>query len=69
MQVDWSTLTRKQAAQRIGAADHAESLAAQRFNETGSPEDEAAWLRAFTLWEDLRVFAICGERPDGSRDD
>lgn len=63
MRIDWNTITQKQAARLIGAADQAEKRAAQRWNASGDPADEAAWLDAFTVWEDLRVFAICGEKP------
>ena len=63
MTIDWSTLTRAQASKRIGAADRAERVAAARWNASGTDEDEAAWAEAFKLWEDLRVYAICGEKP------
>lgn len=62
--IDWRTITRAQAARLIGAADQREKAAAARFNDSGAAADETAWLVAFTLWEDLRVFAICGERPE-----
>lgn len=62
--IDWSTLTQAAASRMIAGADRAEQAAAKRFNTSGSKEDEAAWRLAFDRWENLRVFAICGERPD-----
>lgn len=61
--IDWRTISQAQASRLIGAADNAEKTAAQRFNASGSDEDEAAWRVAFDRWENLRVLAICGERP------
>lgn len=63
MQVDWNTLTEAKARRLVGAANLAEQRAAARFNASGTDSDEAAWLAAFTLWEDLRVYALCGEKP------
>lgn len=62
MNVDWSVLTQAQARRLVGPASRAEQAAAAKVNDGGDAE-EAAWLVAFTLWEDLRVYAICGEKP------
>ena len=64
MTVDWPTLTQARAARLIGAADQAEKRAAQRWNASDDPADEAAWREAFDLWENLRVYALCGEKPE-----
>lgn len=66
MSLNWSKLTREQARRLIGAASRAEQAAGARFNASGSEADEAAWMEAFTMWEDLRVYAICGEKPEDS---
>jgi hypothetical protein len=62
--IDWPTITRAQASRLIPAAARAEAAAAERFEASGTEADEAAMLAAFTVWEDLRVFVICGERPE-----
>lgn len=63
MRIDWSTITPAQAKRLLAPAARAERIAAGRYNATGSPDDETAMLEAFTLWENLRVFILCGERP------
>ncbi len=59
--IDWNTLTRPWAAKMIGAAHRQEQAKARAF-DAGLIE-EAEWWAAFLLWENLRVFAITGERP------
>lgn len=65
VEIDWATLTRSQAhgLQRSALAE--ERKAADRFNESGSDEDEAAMLAAYTTWENLQVWLVTGERPEG----
>lgn len=63
-QLDWSKITQAQARRLVPVADRREQAAARVFNESGSDGDEAVWMVAFRLWEDLKVFAICGEKPD-----
>lgn len=59
--IDWRNITQKQAARLIPAANAREQSIGRKYND--GKASEAEWLMAFTLWEDLRVFAICGERP------
>jgi hypothetical protein len=66
MQVDWSTITQAEARRLVGAASLAEKRAAERWDADESVETQAAWDAAFKLWEDLRVFALCGERPEAA---
>lgn len=61
--IDWKTITRAQALRLLGPANRAEHLAAARFEISGSPEDEAAMLAAFEVWENLQVFVYAGVRP------
>jgi hypothetical protein len=63
--IDWNTLTQTQAARLVGAVDAHEKGQARRFDR--DEIDEAAWLASFTLWEDLRVFAISGINPRGMK--
>ncbi len=68
--IDWSTLTRQQAGRLVGGADKREQRLAKRVNAPDADaEDHAAWLAAFTLWEDLRIFIHCGEKPASTRGD
>lgn len=59
--IDWTTLTQAQARRLIGPADARERALGRRFD--AGEVDEATWWAAFKLWEDLRVYAICGEKP------
>jgi len=59
--IDWATLTRPQASRLIAAADARERALAKRFN--AGEIEESEWLPALKLWEDLRVYALCGEKP------
>ena len=61
--IDWETLTLSQASRLIGAADRREQRLGRIWNDSGLPADEQAWLVAFKLWENLRVFVLCDERP------
>lgn len=61
--IDWATLTQAQAKRLVGPADRAEQAAAKRFNGSDAPGIEAVWREAYDLWEDLQVYAICGEKP------
>ena len=65
MRVDWATLTQAGARRLLGAAERAERKAAERFNATGADADESAMLAAYMLWENLKVFSLTGERPEG----
>jgi hypothetical protein len=59
-QLDWDTMTKRQAScLRVHATRREQALAA-RFNETGNPIDEANWRIAAELEEDLLVFSIIG---------
>lgn len=59
--INWDTLTEAQARRLIGPADSHEKAKAREFDAGKCTESE--WLAAFTLWEDLRVYALCGEKP------
>ncbi len=63
MSLNWPKLTQAQAKRLTGAASRNEQTAAARFNASGSEADETAWREAFQIWEDLRVYAICGVKP------
>lgn len=59
--LDWRTLTRAQAAKLVSPANQREQRMAKAYDRGEITEDE--WWSAFKLWEDLRVYVICGEKP------
>ena len=64
-QINWHTITQTQARRLISAARSCEQAAARKWDASDSTDDEAAWKAALDLEENLRVFAICGEKPEG----
>lgn len=62
--LDWETITPTQAQRLRGAARMRERAAALRF-ELGKIT-EAEFRAAGQLEEDLHVFALTGEKPDGA---
>ena len=65
--LDWTALTAGQARTLIGAAERHERRFGRIWNDSGDPADETAWRAAFMLWEDLRVYALCGEKPSAEQ--
>lgn len=68
MKVDWNNLTQAKAKRLLGPAARAVKRAEDDFRKVG--EDDAAsdraeqrLLAACELEENLRVFALTGERP------
>jgi hypothetical protein len=62
-EIDWKTITPLEARKMIGAADRHLQAMENRYRATGEPADETLMLAAFTVWEDLRVLHLTGERP------
>ncbi len=60
---NWETLTQAQARRMVAPAARREQAAAAIFNAQGSKAAYKVWIRAANLEEDLRVFAITGEKP------
>ena len=67
-EICWPSLTRERASRLVGAADRREQILARTFDASGTDADEAAWWKAFLLWENLRVYSICGVKPDEEND-
>ncbi|HKY20020.1 MAG TPA: hypothetical protein VJM31_02275 [Vicinamibacterales bacterium] len=63
MTVDWSTLTPAEARHKIGAALRASHKADDAASLADTDAACAAALEAYTLWENLQVFILTGERP------
>ena len=60
--IDWPALTESQARRLIGPANAREQALARVYDGLANEDEsaKAAWLRAFALWENLRVFALSG---------
>jgi len=59
--INWDTLTREEAQRLIPHADRREQALARLYND--GADNESEWMAAFQLWEDLRVYALCGIKP------
>lgn len=61
--IDWNTLTRSDACILRRVARNRENMFADRVNE--GEDCEAEWRRWAEVEEDLSVFILTGERPNG----
>ena len=64
MRIDWTTITTDQAKRLVGVARRAENIATERARHDDSDASLEAMMSAYTVWENLQVFILTGERPD-----